>query len=277
MVRSRNRKSLPKFRADILRSASKAFFDASPALIDFRLLARDRGFEAVVIYERADGEQGGDCVSAIGADKHSAMRALLTAVQARAAEARRWKQAFATVGKSANVKIAVRKLKKLRLNKKMKSLSAILVLHGGRDVENILVEKKKGRVYRVRTIPFWAYNLSFGDLVECRPDEDGEGLFIKRVTKKSGNRTVRVAFQGKGGVSCPEGVKLRRHLKGHKLAYEVFKPAMVAINVPSAAYDRLCDYLEKIPKSAKMIAEDGDPQPNRNLDGSRPRRSKRES
>ena len=158
----------------------------------------------------------------------------------------------------------------------MKTVSATLVLQGGRDVENILVEKKKARLYRVRTIPFWAYNLSLGDLVECRPDEDGEGLFIKRVAWKSGNRTVRVAFQGKGGVSCPEGVRLRNYLKGRKLAYEVFKPAMYAINLPSkAAYDRLCDHLEKTPKSSKMIAEDGDPQPNRNLGGSRVRRSHR--
>jgi hypothetical protein len=148
-------------------------------------------------------------------------------------------------------------------------VSALLVLEGGRDVENIWLKKKKGNIYEVGTIPFWAYNLSLGDLVEAEPDEDGEGLFINRVAKKSGNKTVRVAFNTATGASSAEGTKFRKYLDDQGLKYEIFEPAMIAVNVPSEKeYDQLVDRISAIPARAKMIAEDGDPQPNRNLDGS---------
>jgi hypothetical protein len=155
-------------------------------------------------------------------------------------------------------------------------VSALLTLHGGKDVENIWVRPRRGKVFQVRTVPFWAYNLSLDDFVECEPDEDGEGLFIKSVVKKSGNRTVRVAFQGKKGVGHAEGVKLRDYYKKHKLKYEIFEPAMFAINVPSdEEYEMLVKRLDEVPESAQMIWEDGDPQPRRNLDGSYVKGAKR--
>lgn len=154
-------------------------------------------------------------------------------------------------------------------------ISAILVLDGGRDVENIWLRKKKGNLYQVRNIPFWAYNMSLDDIVEAEPDEDGEGLFIKRVVEKSGNKTVRVAFQGKQGVESAEGVKFRDYLKKRKLQYEIFEPQMFGINVPSEEeYNLLSDRLDEVPERAKMIVEDGDPQPTRNLDASEVKKRK---
>jgi hypothetical protein len=147
--------------------------------------------------------------------------------------------------------------------------SAILVLEGGKDVENIWLKKVRGNQYEVRTVPFWAYNMSMGDVVEAGPDEDGEGLFVKKVTKRSGNRTVRVAFKVGTGVKHPEGKKLESYFKKEGLDYEVFEPAMFSVNVPSKEeYERLVERLKLVPKQAKMIWEDGDPQPNRNLDAS---------
>jgi Domain of unknown function (DUF4265) len=153
-------------------------------------------------------------------------------------------------------------------------VSALLVLQGARDVENIWLKRVKGNTFEVRTIPFWAYNLSFGDKVEAAPDEDGDGLFINRVVEKGGNRTVRIAFNTASGLSTAEAVKLRKYLDERGLEYEIFEPTMLAVNIPSEReYEQLVERLQTVPSRAKMIAEDGDPQPNRNLDGSRKRRS----
>ena len=148
-------------------------------------------------------------------------------------------------------------------------ISATLALARPPKMENIWVQKASGKRYETLTIPFFAYNLSRGDIVECRPDEDGIGLFVEKVLKKSGNRTVRVGFTGTGYLDHPEAVKLRNYLREHGLRYEIFKPALLAINVPSQAdYDALVAQLNAVSKAAGMEWEDGDPQPERNMDGS---------
>jgi hypothetical protein len=153
--------------------------------------------------------------------------------------------------------------------KSEKPVSAILPLQGGKDVENIFVKKIRGRQYECRTIPFWAYNLSFGDTVECGPDDDGEGLFVERVVKKSGNRTVRVGFKGEQRAHHPDALKFREYLDSRHLGYEFTKPNLFAINVPSEeVYEQLITRLKEISPHAEMVWEDGDPQPGTALDGS---------
>jgi hypothetical protein len=157
----------------------------------------------------------------------------------------------------------------LKVRDKDKTVSAILPLKGGKDVENIFVKKIRGRQYECRTIPFWAYNLSFADTLECGPGEDGEGLLVERVIKKSGNRTVRVGFKGPRRADHPEAVSFRDYLNKNHLGYEFTRPNLFAINVPSEdAYQQLTARLEEISPAAEMIWEDGDPQPGVALDGS---------
>jgi len=146
--------------------------------------------------------------------------------------------------------------------------SAILSL-AGNDNENIWVRKIKDDLYEVLTIPFWAYNLSLGDLVECHPDEDGIGLFIGKVVRKSGNRTVRIIFKHPLGLKHPEAIKLIEYLKQHGLRFETFHVRYISINMPSEdAYQDLLKHLEEISEEAGMIWEDGDPEPKKNLDAS---------
>ena len=145
--------------------------------------------------------------------------------------------------------------------------SAILPLADD-GVENIWVERLGGDRFRVLTIPFWAYNLSRDDIVECRPDEDGIGLFVERVLGKSGNRTVRVAFKGPQKINHPAAVALREDLRRRGLLFEVFSPRVISVNVPSEAeYKALLERLETIPSDAEMIWEDGDPNPGKAMDG----------
>ena len=48
--------------------------------------------------------------------------------------------------------------------------------------------------YRLDNLPFYAYRLSWGDVVEAEIQEHGFPLF-RRVVEKSGNRTVRVIVE----------------------------------------------------------------------------------
>jgi hypothetical protein len=48
--------------------------------------------------------------------------------------------------------------------------------------------------YRLDNTPWYAYGISWQDVVEARPDEQGQLQFVK-VVSKSGNRTVRITSE----------------------------------------------------------------------------------
>jgi uncharacterized protein DUF4265 len=153
--------------------------------------------------------------------------------------------------------------------KESKPIHATVVLHGGKHAESLWVRKIRGMQYRNAAIPFYAYNVSLGDVVLCRRDEDGEGLFVDHVVEKSGNRTVRVAFKAPERGNHPEAVRLRDWLRQNSFKWDYNRVQLISINIPSdEAYVLLQNRLKELPESAQMIWEDGDPQPERNLDGS---------
>jgi hypothetical protein len=144
---------------------------------------------------------------------------------------------------------------------------AIVLLHGGKHVESLWVRKVAGMRYRVAAIPFYAYNVSLGDTVLCGRDEDGRGLFVERVLEKSGNRTVRVAFEAPEQGKHAEAVRLQEFLKANRFKWDYNRVQLFSINVPcEESYVQLQNFLKQMPESAQMIWEDGDPEPSRNLD-----------
>jgi hypothetical protein len=48
--------------------------------------------------------------------------------------------------------------------------------------------------YRLDNTPWYAYGISWQDVVEAQPDEQGQLHFVKLVSKK-GNRTVRITAE----------------------------------------------------------------------------------
>jgi hypothetical protein len=135
-------------------------------------------------------------------------------------------------------------------------------------MESLWVRKLRGRQFRLAAIPFYAYNMSLGDIVRCVPDDEGLGLFIEEVVKKSGNRTVRVAFWAEKAGNHPEAIKFRDFLKENGLRWDYNGVRLFAINVSSEdVYQTILTRLKEIPEGAQMKWEDGDPQPERNLDG----------
>ncbi len=154
------------------------------------------------------------------------------------------------------------------IRKENEPVRALVSLYGDENVESIWVRKVHGRKYKVCTIPFHAYNMSLGDIVQCVPDEDGIGLDVDRVLEKSGNRTVRVAFKAAEGGGHPEAVRFKHWLQRNKIEFDYNDIRLFSINVPSDdVYNKIQKRLKDIPKSAEMVWEDGDPQPGVNIDG----------
>jgi hypothetical protein len=59
------------------------------------------------------------------------------------------------------------------------------------EVETLWAFKLGGDHYRLDNTPWFAYGISWQDVVEARPDTDGQ-LQLVKVVSKSGNRTVRI-------------------------------------------------------------------------------------
>jgi Domain of unknown function (DUF4265) len=70
-------------------------------------------------------------------------------------------------------------------------------------VETLWAERVGPDQHRLDNSPFWAYSLSWLDVVEAHPDEQGQ-LAFARTVEKSGHRTVRIIFDP-GIDEDPEG------------------------------------------------------------------------
>jgi hypothetical protein len=152
--------------------------------------------------------------------------------------------------------------------KKQDPVYATILLYEGKHVESLWVRKVRGRQYQLAAIPFYAYNLSLGDILRCAPDDDGIGLFIEEVLKKSGNRTVRAAFWVTEGGNHPEAIKFREFLIQSGLKWDYDCVRLFSVNIPSdEIYQKVEARLKEIPETAQLKWEDGDPQPERNMDG----------
>ena len=58
------------------------------------------------------------------------------------------------------------------------------------QVETLWAIPVGDNLFRLDNVPFFAYRISDGDIVEAAPDTDGMLMFT-RVVRKSGNRTIR--------------------------------------------------------------------------------------
>jgi hypothetical protein len=82
--------------------------------------------------------------------------------------------------------------------------------------------------YRLENSPFFAYRVSYLDVVEAWPDEGGQ-LEFQRVVEKSRHRTVRVILED---VESPDAKPFLDALKQRGCSYEGFQPKLLSIDVP---------------------------------------------
>ena len=97
-------------------------------------------------------------------------------------------------------------------------------------------------LYRLENSLFFAYNVSWQDIIEAKPDEEGFPVFV-RVVEKSGNRTVRVILEPPADESA-ESQKVLDALVEMGCSYEGANPSYLSINIPAEAdFQGVCEYL----------------------------------
>ena len=94
-------------------------------------------------------------------------------------------------------------------------------------------------LYRLDNIPFFAYGVSADDVIQAAPEDDGYLAFTKLV-KRSGNRTLRIAFKDKVTKTEP----LLAQLSEIGVGWEGAFSKLIALNVPPEVdLDRVVDLL----------------------------------
>ena len=98
--------------------------------------------------------------------------------------------------------------------------------------EAITDAKPKG-CYLVRSIPRYAFGLSWGDIVSTIPGKDGESRLVHAVVRRGGHETVRVTFLHR--VPRPRRLELLDELADLGVSYEGSPMQTIAIDVPPRA------------------------------------------
>jgi hypothetical protein len=102
---------------------------------------------------------------------------------------------------------------------------------GGADVETVWAYDLGNDHYLLDNSPFYAYSVSWEDIVLAPPDDDEGHATFQRVVTKSGNRTVRIIFDP----PVEQGNESDRVLQGLVdlgCSYEGLSPSYVAMNIP---------------------------------------------
>ena len=97
-------------------------------------------------------------------------------------------------------------------------------------IETLWAEKTGSNEYRLDNCPFFAYNVSYNDIIEAIPSEDGMLTFTK-IIKKSGNRTIRIVF-AEPVIENIESKKILDKLVELGCDYEGANPKYIVVNIP---------------------------------------------
>lgn len=102
---------------------------------------------------------------------------------------------------------------------------------GSADVETLWAYDLGDNRYKLDNTPFYAYGVSLGDTVLAPHNADEGRPAFDRVLSKSGNRTIRVAFEPPVEPGNPSDHVLQR-LVQLGCQYEGANPRYIAITVP---------------------------------------------
>ena len=117
-----------------------------------------------------------------------------------------------------------------------------VLLQEGEYVETLWAEPVGPDLYRLENSPFWAYGVSWLDVVEAHPDPDGM-LRMRGVVEKSGHRTVRVIFE-RGADESSEARAILEGVKALGASYEGMTPKYLSIDIPPGVeLAAVADYL----------------------------------
>jgi hypothetical protein len=108
------------------------------------------------------------------------------------------------------------------------------------DIETLWAMPLGGELYRLDNSPFFAYGVSWLDVVEAPPESDGLPT-VRRVAEKSGHRTVRVRLED---ARAPEAKPFLEGLNKLGCTYEGCGKTLLSVNVPPrVSLDDVASYL----------------------------------
>lgn len=103
----------------------------------------------------------------------------------------------------------------------------------GVEAENLWAENLGNGQYRIDSIPFYVYGITYGDIIDAG-SEDGR-LVFRAVVKRSGHSNYRVLVNDQRGFES-EGFKtLWRQLERLGCSSEVAKKRWIAVDVPPSS------------------------------------------
>ncbi len=112
------------------------------------------------------------------------------------------------------------------------SMVKVLMHSPDGDAETLWATPVGENRYRLENSPFFAYGVSWLDVVEAAPDAVGQ-LVLSGVVQKSGHRTVRVIFAS--GIESAEARSVLEELVRLGCSYEGYNPRYVSVDVPPEA------------------------------------------
>lgn len=99
------------------------------------------------------------------------------------------------------------------------------------NVESLPATPLGDDLFRLEHSPFFAYGVSWLDVVEARALVPGGPLQFVRIATRSGNRTVRVILSPPPDQS-PQNAKVIASLTSIGCTYEASNPGFISVNVP---------------------------------------------
>jgi hypothetical protein len=99
-------------------------------------------------------------------------------------------------------------------------------------------------LYEIRNVPFFAYNLNFGDVVLATADSPDLKPEVRRVVRRSGNHTIRIIFHEEKEEATRGD--LLRTLKPLSVSIERATASQFALDLePTADVDRVREILDE--------------------------------
>jgi uncharacterized protein DUF4265 len=108
-----------------------------------------------------------------------------------------------------------------------------VLLQENEYVETLWADPVAPDLYRLENSPFWAYGVSYRDVVEAHPDRDGM-LRMTRVIEKAGHRTIRIIFEP-DAVASSRAKQVLDAVNTLGATYEGMSPRYIAIDIPPEA------------------------------------------
>jgi Domain of unknown function (DUF4265) len=116
---------------------------------------------------------------------------------------------------------------------------------GGPSSETFWARKVADDVFVLRNVPFFAYDLNFGDAV--RADREGLeiGLTVRDVVRRAGYQTLRIFFEDSCDVETQN--RVTETLESMDASSERADARLVAVSVrPGGDYDSIFEYLSRL-------------------------------